>query len=455
MEDGKKSRGEKALVAGILILGVLILAAAAYLWLFIMNKPVMVLTAPSVTVEAGDTFDEWTMVKSLEHVRDEQVTIDRENLDTNTPGEYEVVYTLKGLTGEESLPVSVKVVDTVPPVLKVTEEVYEGQPGDVVNINQFVVDASDRTGVTCTFEDGSTEKALDEGSYELGIVARDGAGNESRASVSVQVIVPDQEAPVIGGAVNTAVKLGESFDVMSGISVSDDKDPSPSVTADVSSIDTGTLGATVIHYSAVDNMGKTSEAERIVTVANDVIEHDGARYGVYWDLTGVAGQPYLVAVNRTMNTVTVYGLDESGRYTNPVAAFVCSTGPNTPEGYFRTLERSRGLYRFEDCWGQYATRIIGHILFHSVPYFTQNQANLEFDEYNLLGTPASLGCIRLCVADVKWIYDNCPTGFPCVIYDDSVTAGPLGKPVPITIDTADERRGWDPTDPDPANPWNM
>ena len=200
MEDGKKSRGEKALVAGILILGVLILAAAAYLWLFIMNKPVMVLTAPSVTVEAGDTFDEWTMVKSLEHVRDEQVTIDRENLDTNTPGEYEVVYTLKGLTGEESLPVSVKVVDTVPPVLKVTEEVYEGQPGDVVNINQFVVDASDRTGVTCTFEDGSTEKALDEGSYELGIVARDGAGNESRASVSVQVIVPDQEAPVIGGA---------------------------------------------------------------------------------------------------------------------------------------------------------------------------------------------------------------------------------------------------------------
>ena len=57
------------------------------------------------------------------------------------------------------------------------------------------------------------------------------------------------------------------------------------------------------------------------------------------------------------------------------------------------------------------------------------------------------------VEDVKWIYDNCPQGFPCVIYDDSVTAGPLGTPDFVRIDPADERRCWDPSDPDPNNPW--
>ena len=62
--------------------------------------------------------------------------------------------------------------------------------------------------------------------------------------------------------------------------------------------------------------------------------------------------------------------------------------------------------------------------------------------------------MRLCVADEKWLYDNCPEGFPCCIYDEATSPGPLGKPQGIIIDTADARRGWDPTDPNPDNPWN-
>ena len=92
-------------------------------------------------------------------------------------------------------------------------------------------------------------------------------------------------------------------------------------------------------------------------------------------------------------------------------------------------------------------------MFHSVCYFSANIDNLEYDEYNKLGGPASLGCIRLCVADVKWMYDNLPDGFPVIIYDDPSSPGPWGKPDPIRIDVNDERRGWDPTDPDQNNPW--
>ena len=56
---------------------------------------------------------------------------------------------------------------------------------------------------------------------------------------------------------------------------------------------------------------------------------------------------------------------------------------------------------------------------------------------------------------MKWIYDNCPIGTPVVIYDDAENPGPMGKPGTIYTDPADEtKRGWDPTDPDPANPWD-
>ena len=241
---------------------------------------------------------------------------------------------------------------------------------------------------------------------------------------------------------------------MEGISVTDNTDPAPSLSADITEVDTDTYGKVRIIYTAADASGNSTYAEREVIVCEQTASYEGGSYPVHWDLTGKEGQPYLVAVNRTLNTVTVYSQDENKQYTVPVQAFACSTGYRTPSGYFTTKERYRWRFLFDDSWGQYATRIEGHILFHSVPYEREDPASLEFEEYNLLGTSASLGCIRLKVEDVKWIYDNCPDGFPCVIYDDELTPGPLGKPEVPQIDTADERRGWDPTDPDPKNPWN-
>src|SRR5699024_5914383 len=83
-------------------------------------------------------------------------------------------------------------------------------------------------------------------------------------------------------------------------------------------------------------------------------------------------------------------------------------------------------------YGQYATRIYGGYLFHSVPYYSQHKDDVEYDQFNELGTPASLGCIRLAVVDVKWIYDNCPIGTPVVIYDDAENPGPMANPAPST-----------------------
>lgn len=178
------------------------------------------------------------------------------------------------------------------------------------------------------------------------------------------------------------------------------------------------------------------------------------------DVTEKEGFPYLIAVNRSASTVTVYTLDEEGRYTVPYMAMVCSAGKEgedteTPLGFYATPVNYDWRALAGPSYGQYATRIWDVYLFHSVPYYTQHKDDVEYDQFNELGTPASLGCVRLMVNDVKWIYDNCEIGTRVIVYDDPDDPGPMGKPGTIYTDPADETlRGWDPTDPDPENPWD-
>jgi glucan-binding repeat-containing protein len=151
---------------------------------------------------------------------------------------------------------------------------------------------------------------------------------------------------------------------------------------------------------------------------------------------------YVIKVNRVMNCITVY------RGNTPVKAFVCSTakdGVSTPLGEYTILDKLRWHELNGPSWGQYCSHITSNILFHSVPNTKyNNNHSLEWWEFNKLGTAASAGCIRMTVADAKWIYDNCPVGTKVIIYDDATSAGPLGKPTAPTIPAG---QNYDPTDP--------
>lgn len=170
-------------------------------------------------------------------------------------------------------------------------------------------------------------------------------------------------------------------------------------------------------------------------------------------------KPYLIRVNRAANCVTVYGIDESGFYSIPVKAMVCSTGKtvgDTPVGNGSITDKYTFHPMVDGTYGQYAVRFMsGGILFHSVPYYTQNKDDLETEQFNLLGDVASLGCVRLCVRDALWIYENCPEGTDVIVYDDAANPGPLGKPEMIKIPINSQYAGWDPTDPDSQNPWSQ
>ena len=93
-------------------------------------------------------------------------------------------------------------------------------------------------------------------------------------------------------------------------------------------------------------------------------------------------------------------------------------------------------------YGQYCTRVVGGVLFHSVAGSNMTSYNLSAAEYNKLGSPASHGCIRMTVRDAKWIYDNCSLGTKVTISDTAYT--PYDKPSAPKIPAS---QNWDPTDP--------
>lgn len=170
--------------------------------------------------------------------------------------------------------------------------------------------------------------------------------------------------------------------------------------------------------------------------------------------------PYYIKVNYGAQVVTIYKKDANGDYTVPEKAMICSTGISTPKsGVYSIPGRWTwgalfGKAPGEYVYSPYCVKITGNILFHSVPYLRKgDNASLEYWEYDNLGKYASAGCIRLKVEDLIWLYNNCANGTKVEFYSSS-DPGPLGKPSAKKIsDYPYYLRNWDPTDPNPNNPW--
>ena len=207
------------------------------------------------------------------------------------------------------------------------------------------------------------------------------------------------------------------------------------------------------------NIPEENEVENLVNEVENEVQEPEEQTNIVTNTTptttpaptnlGNYDKPYYIKVNYTQNCVTIYEKDSDGNYTKPIKAMICSTGKATPKsGVYSTTDKYRWGWLNGGVFGQYSTRITGSILFHSVPYTKNNDCgSLEYWEYDKLGTSASQGCVRLTVADTKWIYDNCPKGTKVEFYSDS-NPGPLGKPIAQKIsDAGEELRNWDPTDP--------
>ncbi len=132
--------------------------------------------------------------------------------------------------------------------------------------------------------------------------------------------------------------------------------------------------------------------------------------------------PYRIGVDVTNQVTTVYGLDEQGNYTQVVKDMICSTGTASDPTPLKTYVLNGAVSRwcYFPKWGshaQYWTRMDGSNAFHSVIYTAADEMTLAVGSYTGLGKRASHGCIRLMVADAKWIYDNCGKGTEVVVYE--------------------------------------
>lgn len=217
-----------------------------------------------------------------------------------------------------------------------------------------------------------------------------------------------------------------------------------------STVITAELGDKTIEYPVNISEPEKKDEEPDIHTTAITANADKVEYNTY---ENYYQNLYEIKVNRQENCVTVYTYDDDGEYTIPVRAMVCSCGIDngTITGDFDMYFKNEWHALFNDVYGHYVSGISGDFLFHSVPFYFSEPDQLEVEEFNKLGTAASMGCVRLAIADTKWIYENCPVGTAISIFDDD-EPGPLGKP--DTIKIADADNGWDPTDDDEDNPYN-
>lgn len=162
-------------------------------------------------------------------------------------------------------------------------------------------------------------------------------------------------------------------------------------------------------------------------------------------IIGLTGD-YILKLNKSMKTLTVYTRDGDNGYILPVKVILVTTGYDTPLGTYTTYASYRWKYMHGDIYCQFLLRFYNGFLLHSVIYTgSPSPYNLSANTYNQLGKNQSDGCVRMVAGDAAWVYTNCGVGTQLNIYWDDWTPGPFDKPaiqqaIPLT-------QNYDPTDP--------
>ena len=208
-----------------------------------------------ITLEAGSAApDISAFVKNEENAR---IVTDMSTIDFTKPGTNTVTVELD----EHKYDVEVEVVDTVAPVIKLKDvsgyTLLERSPED------FVLSASDVTQITYSFE--NTPDFTYEGTQTVTIVATDEGGNRTSGQAKL-TLVPDTEPPVINGANDITVYLGDSISYKSKVSVWDNCAEGLELYVDSSAVNLNVEGTYPVTYKAVDCAGNTTTVTVNVTV---------------------------------------------------------------------------------------------------------------------------------------------------------------------------------------------
>ena len=153
------------------------------------------------------------------------------------------------------------------------------------------------------------------GPYQLTYTATDSEGNTASKTITVNVVEPEKNIPTIN-AINKTIFVGQTIDLMAGITASDveDGDVTSKVTVSPSTIDTTSAKEVSVKYSVTDNDGNL--AEKIITViVSDVFEETNGSFGFeklkYNSATkkiDLMGYQIITEMNNSLSTDISYSL---------------------------------------------------------------------------------------------------------------------------------------------------
>lgn len=142
--------------------------------------------------------------------------------------------------------------------------------GDAPDPNTLVTDIFDLTQVTAEYDQGTPDLSKG-GNYDIGVRLTDTSGNSSVVTVPFYV-KDDHLAPVITGACDISVVVGDTISYRSHITVKDDFDPDPDIRIDNSLVDLNVVGVYPLTYTATDEVGNS----RSITVEVNVVSRPSA-----------------------------------------------------------------------------------------------------------------------------------------------------------------------------------
>lgn len=177
------------------------------------------------------------------------------------PGSYPVVIEVDNLIFKKQYQATIKVIDTTPPTAK-TKNLEVIMP-NVVEPSNFIESVSDIS--ECSISYKTEPNFLVPGRQEVVLNITDKYNNTSEVTAYL-TIIKDTTPPVIEGAEDKVVFVGDSIAYRQGIVVSDDIDEQVELTIDNSQVNLNKPGEYTAIYKATDSSGNSSTEEIKVIV---------------------------------------------------------------------------------------------------------------------------------------------------------------------------------------------
>lgn len=311
------------------------------------NKPVIT-GAADKTITVGDVFDPKLGVTAFD-TEDGDLTnklFIYSDVNTNKIGVYPIEYSVRDSNGNvtvASIKVTVKAktgVDNSAPVITATDKTID--QGSKFNplAGVTATDKEDGDLTSNVTYDGFVNTNAP-GDYRITYQVKDSKGLVAKKVITVTVRKVSNDKPVIKGAVDQTINVGDAFDAKAGVTAFDTEDGDLTNKLVITSkVNTNTPGMYAVDYRVTDSIGNTTTKTIIVSV---LIKAPGI-----FDNTA----PKLTAENKTVNQgsyfdpmagVTAYD-KEDGDLTSKIthSGFVSTAQPGQ---YFLTytVEDSVGL----------------------------------------------------------------------------------------------------------------